>query len=213
VQGHSTFVNLYGAQRNQRDSPLLLLPAELCNKNYGYVLARKCFEAQAIRSRDKLSSLLPQDPHWLALLFVYRQVYTETAVLPFKLNMFGFETNSDLAGWIKKLLPGQGEAIESLRFLRTFCDIYIDCTRQEDTLFKEMSGSKAPTKRCCLSSVSPKSKHSRHLGVSTSGVTTVPMTVVLSSFPIMLLRGSSGCLRVRISRSYLRKMTGEGRGN
>ena len=86
--------------------------------------------------------MLPQDPHWLALLFVCRQVYTETAVLPFKLNAFGFEMNSDLAVWIEELLPGQWEAIESLQFLRTFCDNCIDYARREDALFKETFGFK-----------------------------------------------------------------------
>lgn len=57
--------------------------------------------------------------------------------------MFVFETNSDLAGWIRKLLPGQWEAIESLRFLRTFYDIYMDSARREDALFKKISGFKS----------------------------------------------------------------------
>ena len=60
--------------------------------------------------------------------------------------MFGLESYSDLAGYNIILLPGQRGAIESIRFLRTFSDIYIESARREEAPFKEMSGLKSAYK-------------------------------------------------------------------
>jgi hypothetical protein len=59
----------------------------------------------------------PRDKKSLSLLFVCRQIYKETSLLPFQLNTFQFEDATDLSAWIKMLLPGQRDAIRALKYL------------------------------------------------------------------------------------------------
>lgn len=65
--------------RNHRASPLLRLPGELQNTIYEHVL-----ESHRISPRRK-----PQ--HCASLLFVCRQIYTDTALLPYRQFTFCFD--------------------------------------------------------------------------------------------------------------------------
>lgn len=89
LTGHST-------SRNQRESPLLRLPPELCDKTYRYALGgykiRVCCK---VRRRDWYPEL-NQPPHnFTALTRVSRQVHFEIVNLCATLNTF----SSDLTTW------------------------------------------------------------------------------------------------------------------
>ncbi|KAI4647677.1 hypothetical protein J4E93_004087 [Alternaria ventricosa] len=74
------------SERNAAASPLLRLPPELRNSIFAYALYHEIFIlgppdscAYVVKSRDK---------NLLSLLYVCRQIYSETAFLPYKLNSF-----------------------------------------------------------------------------------------------------------------------------
>jgi hypothetical protein len=85
--------------RNQKESPLLRLPAELRDKIYGYVFSggriiphfspiRNTFAIFQgfIRNQTIFGPVHGDNP--LALLYVCRQTYAETALLPFQEFVF-----------------------------------------------------------------------------------------------------------------------------
>jgi hypothetical protein len=88
----------------QQDSPLLRLPAELCNEIYGHVLTEarpiEVHRAFAPTSKDpdcrlrfSLSTTIPSR-HFAVLLplaQVCRQIRAETIALPYTLNIFALE--------------------------------------------------------------------------------------------------------------------------
>ena len=96
----------YSSLRNQRDSPLLRLPAELCNKFYSYAFGEvqitpficdhgKIFKVwrqgiciQPTRRRVYRANLA-------ALLLVCRQIYVEVAMLPFQKFEFSLHYGRD----------------------------------------------------------------------------------------------------------------------
>ena len=104
------------AHQNQRESPFLRLPAELRNKIYGYVLGGKDYKSPFWQAFESSQDELLRDKESLSLLSVCRQIYKETSILPFQLNTFQFEHQSDLSAWIKTLLPGQRDAIRALKY-------------------------------------------------------------------------------------------------
>ncbi|KAF2253363.1 hypothetical protein BU26DRAFT_399624, partial [Trematosphaeria pertusa] len=94
---------------NQRESPLLRLPAELRNKIYSYVLGGRLWELKdtlTAGSREKNS---------MSLLRVCRQINAETASLPFELGTFSFESLSALMQWSQRMPPKQRDAVRSVR--------------------------------------------------------------------------------------------------
>lgn len=113
----TTYLQSDRTQENQANSPLLRLPPELRNIIYEYVL-RMNHPIEMIRTamRDRAGP----KRHLLALLGSCSQINTETAMLPYTLNVFamtGFSSNA----W--KLLHHTGQkqlqAIKRMQ-LRTF---------------------------------------------------------------------------------------------
>ncbi|KAI8939904.1 hypothetical protein NX059_003634 [Plenodomus lindquistii] len=75
---------------NASESPLLRLPAELRNAIYGYMFGDAYF---IVGFQNHTTTIVYRNKQYLALLYVCRQTYTETALLPFKLNTWVFHTN------------------------------------------------------------------------------------------------------------------------
>jgi hypothetical protein len=72
------------ALRNQRESPLLRLSAELRNRVYDYVLGNKTYSTVIILPTSR--------PNPNSLLLACRQVYHEASILPYTLNTFTFSS-------------------------------------------------------------------------------------------------------------------------
>ncbi|KAI4684957.1 uncharacterized protein J4E88_004399 [Alternaria novae-zelandiae] len=120
------------ARQNQQDSPLLRLPPELRHLIFSHVIGGKTFEILYDRSgpyrspiRERLSSKVPKRKfiaknitvakNTLALLVVCRQIYAETALLPFSSNTFSASRPDNLKMWIKRFPPAVSEAITSIQ--------------------------------------------------------------------------------------------------
>jgi hypothetical protein len=113
----------------QPESRLLRLPAELRNEIYHYVLGGLSIRAKRsasprefridIRDVDSRSSAAWKTPgHLLALTETCRQVYDETSLFPYSLNVFEYEHYYDLCRWTAALAPRQLGAISQLRVER-----------------------------------------------------------------------------------------------
>ncbi|KAF1832936.1 hypothetical protein BDW02DRAFT_624666, partial [Decorospora gaudefroyi] len=106
-------------QRNQRDSPLLRLPAELRNKIYRFVLGGNHIRpyCETVMGVWEVSF-----PGWaysrlqLALLEVCRQVYAETKLLPFSLNRFVGYPEHMFELLATSLTPTQANALKTVYF-------------------------------------------------------------------------------------------------
>jgi len=103
-------------QRNSATSPLLRLPAEVRNKIFTYVnsglnifmwnknfdplrkIGGACRNPQVLIRHDAspIASYLVALPPFLALQAICRQVYNETAMLPFSTNEYWYFTNYSL---------------------------------------------------------------------------------------------------------------------
>lgn len=114
------------AQRNQRESLFLRLPAEIRCTIYEYALGGKHYTTSKDLGGKTSNSRSLIAPHPLALLSACQQIYAETAVLPFRLNTFSFQVNLDLSKWADDLLPGQRDAVEALRFKRNYIDFELN---------------------------------------------------------------------------------------
>jgi len=101
------------AQRNQRESPFLQLPPEIRNRIYEYALSRSHVQKHRYHSLW-VGLSTTQDP--FALLFVCRQIYAETAVLPYRLTRFGFTFFTGFNRWLEKLMPVQRDSMEVVQF-------------------------------------------------------------------------------------------------
>jgi len=109
--------------RNQRDSPLLRLPAELRNSIYIYILGGHTVElcyAQRCLTCDNRGLSTGAFPIWhhpgsnLFLLEASYQIYTETRLLPFSSNVF-IGTPKDVANFPKHTLQDhQAKAIRAI---------------------------------------------------------------------------------------------------
>ena len=75
----------YSSLRNQRESPLLRLPAELRNRIYEYALI--------------FSNITKQKTAIQSVFYTSRQVYKEIALLPFNVNIFEISHN-DINGFL-----------------------------------------------------------------------------------------------------------------
>ncbi|KAF1997456.1 hypothetical protein P154DRAFT_578877 [Amniculicola lignicola CBS 123094] len=85
-------------KKNEQDSPLLRLPAEIRNTIYGYVLGGKTVTKEGWEGRmtDK-DTFEISGRQSLALLGVCRMIYAETAFLPFTLNDFHFDYEEEIS--------------------------------------------------------------------------------------------------------------------
>jgi hypothetical protein len=97
----------YSARQNQRDSPLLRLPAELRNQIFRYALGGETWNFVVRESNRHRVRNCSGFQHALALLAVCRQIYAETALLPFSLGSFSFNDSDDFEIWLKALNSAQ----------------------------------------------------------------------------------------------------------
>ncbi|KAI4706353.1 hypothetical protein J4E89_009087 [Alternaria sp. Ai002NY15] len=102
------------SERNAAASPLLRLPPELRNSIFAYALYHETFvldppdsSRYVVKSRDK---------NLLSLLYVCRQVYSETAFLPYKLNSFEICRDSpvSLVAFLKRRTATQTELMQDV---------------------------------------------------------------------------------------------------
>jgi hypothetical protein len=101
-------------QLNATNSPLLHLPGELRNQIYGYVLGDLKLKFYLYKASFRKKG------NKLELLFTCRQVYAETALLPYTLNTFTFKTSAlkykpHLRHFLKKSLGAQIQAMSRVR--------------------------------------------------------------------------------------------------
>ncbi|KAI4644823.1 uncharacterized protein J4E79_010958 [Alternaria viburni] len=102
------------SERNAAASPLLRLPPELRNSIFAYALYHERFvldppdsSGYVVKSRDK---------NLLSLLYVCRQIYSETAYLPYKLNSFEICRDSpvSLVAFLKRRTATQIELMRDV---------------------------------------------------------------------------------------------------
>jgi hypothetical protein len=112
--------------KNQLQSPLLRLPPELRNKIYDYVcggltvcptkMNTPPYRLWSRYTKDRLTSDWKPLPNPTSYLLVCRQMYSEMALLPLKLNdfeIFHFRSSSQFIG---QLSTEQRNAIDSVSF-------------------------------------------------------------------------------------------------
>ncbi|KAG9188785.1 hypothetical protein G6011_07490 [Alternaria panax] len=106
------------AQTNAANSPLLRLSAELRNEIYNLVLNNysHLHNLDAPRRERVRESRNEESGNELALLRVCRQLYEETALLPFSLGPFTFHNLALFSKYLAQtLLPSQIAAITALQ--------------------------------------------------------------------------------------------------
>jgi hypothetical protein len=106
--------------RNQQQSPLLRLPAELRNKIYGHVLGGFIISFRTSRPRHhclirfkvsrKIGEFKPSN-----LLLICRQINAEAQLLPFELNEFNYRIPEAFKHMLDLLSDRQVNAIKVLR--------------------------------------------------------------------------------------------------
>ncbi len=101
----------YSARQNQQQSPLLRLPPELRNKIYGYVLGGKVFQFRSEKYHELVKSSMKKKQN-LALLGVCRQVYAETALLPFTLSTFSIRYVKTWHKWLADIKTARAANIK-----------------------------------------------------------------------------------------------------
>jgi len=116
--------------RNQRESPLLRLPAELRNQIYVYVLGGHEIRTESRPHGYNMSSHPPiqlsshnkddwnRPHHFLALTATSRQLRSETTWLPFKLNTFRAHHNRGFKHFLWTLTFQQRDAIRTIRLMK-----------------------------------------------------------------------------------------------
>ena len=106
--------------RNSIESPLVRLPAELRNKIFGYVYGGMTIVCHGnritIRAGPWASSPPVYEP-FVALQQTCRQIYIETALLPFsKINKFWYYGRESIHKMRSRLLIAQQNAISTIHF-------------------------------------------------------------------------------------------------
>ncbi|KAH5617554.1 hypothetical protein HBI23_254050 [Parastagonospora nodorum] len=99
---------------------LLRLPAELQSEIYGYVLSHQIFSILCWRRYTPFgfaTRIIQKRKHFLALLRVSRQVYSETRWLPFTLNTFQFESQDAFHSWFDKFSVEKSVLIRNVRLV------------------------------------------------------------------------------------------------
>lgn len=100
-------------------SPLLCLPAELRNIIWALVLGGTTFSIDCearIPWGVRVKNTTAQQ-HSLALLRTCRQIYGETCLLPFILNIFQFKSEDAFKPWLARFNPEQRVAIANVRLV------------------------------------------------------------------------------------------------
>jgi hypothetical protein len=101
----------YSARQNQRDSQLLRLPAELRNQTFRYALGGKTWSFVVREPYRQWAYNCSAFTMALALLAICRQIYTETALLPFSLGSFSFNDPDEFSLWLKALRSAQRDEV------------------------------------------------------------------------------------------------------
>lgn len=134
-------------RRDQVKSPLLRLPGEIRNTIYGYVLGYGGFiiKSKARKTRKTDSDCVKtlcgygkhgktySKGHALALVSVCRQIYVETTMLPYRLNIFTFSIFNEFHDWCGNMIPAHRNAIEAVRIhgATFFCSWLLESHRTQ----------------------------------------------------------------------------------
>ncbi|CAN9355968.1 unnamed protein product [Alternaria alternata] len=125
------------ARENQQDSPLLRLPPELRCLVFEYALGGNTYMIRYHRTSKAVKNTTVAK-HALALLSVCRQIFAETALLPFSLNTFSVFHPVIFNMWIKSFHPAFAEVVTSLSSMLTSLKVIqiafiVKATSMEDT--------------------------------------------------------------------------------
>jgi hypothetical protein len=88
------------ARQNQQESPLLKLPPEIRNQIFQLAIGDKKYHTLSEPSRSFLRRW--EDKHAVALLRCCRQIYAETALLPWSQYTFKFSTSQQMRIWFRQ---------------------------------------------------------------------------------------------------------------
>jgi hypothetical protein len=128
----------YSIARNDWESPLLRLPADLRNRIYEIVIYNGTHEFFSLyqfhrnqRRRRRLSDVSNPKQHLVALLRVCRAIHSETALLPFSLNTCDFCRFEWLETYKDLLTQPQWAAIKKIEVRANIldCDDALDLMR------------------------------------------------------------------------------------
>lgn len=108
----------YRAQQNQRDSPLLRLPAEIRNIIFAYALGGHVFDTLRIIAHH-YGTAVAKEQKLSPLLAVCRQIYSETALLLYSLNTFSATRAVYVNEWVNRLGPSRLQAVSKIQFITT----------------------------------------------------------------------------------------------
>lgn len=116
--------------RTNSETPLLCLPPEVRNQIWGYALGGNVFDVVPCYIDESTYLCKPSAQSLprtnIALLSVCRQIYAETALLPYKLNAFRFATKQEF-GWVENLHQVQRALIPEIRLVTNcvYCGVAV----------------------------------------------------------------------------------------
>jgi hypothetical protein len=118
----AVLLSTYSTRQNQRESPLLKLPAELRNCIFGYALSGHEYSIEPkIGSFVTIEDVSKTPENAFALLKVSRQIYAETALLRLSLSLFSTCSAGLLHQWLGGLLEAKFNIISKLRLRYDLC--------------------------------------------------------------------------------------------
>ncbi|KAF2795811.1 hypothetical protein K505DRAFT_193235, partial [Melanomma pulvis-pyrius CBS 109.77] len=95
---------------NRKQSPLLHLPAEIRNQIFEYALGGQTWKIGVLKG----VGVTNKKKHALNLLGVCRQIYAETAIIPFQASTFKASNPRKLCTWLLAISPARREAITTI---------------------------------------------------------------------------------------------------
>jgi len=144
------------AKHNGSHSPLLRLPAEIRNRVFQYALAGELIRPKltdeilvardtycpAYMGKELHPSIYAPPSHRFSLLCVCRQVYAETAMLPYTLSTFTFISLHTIIYWLDSLLPQKRKLIQHVHSVQfgNWCGIESLADRAALKSLKEIDG-------------------------------------------------------------------------
>ncbi|KAJ4345395.1 beta transducin [Didymosphaeria variabile] len=125
------------AQENQEVSPFLQLPPEIRSTIYEYTLGDETFKISP--QEHILGKTERKKKEYLALLLVSRQVYVETALIPFKMNAFQADNPRPLKAWVGLLPIAAQQSITRIHLsTRLYWHSYVQHTEQLEPLSERL---------------------------------------------------------------------------
>jgi len=113
------------ARQNQRESPLLRLPAELRHRIFEYALSGHVYFIKIIEARfspfGTLETVSKAADNAFVLLQVCRQIYAETALLRISLSVFSTPWPGLLHKWLGGLLEAKFNVISKIHLRFNLC--------------------------------------------------------------------------------------------